>query len=89
MKINKTHPFIQEVYSPLREAIKAGVGGVEFQHAMDLLQRAANGMDLLLFAYAKAENMSQNPEEDYSMLRDFCGTFASVYLRDLGKIQVS
>ena len=89
VRINRGHPFIKEVYVPLKDAIKAGAESLQPQQAFDLIKRAANGMDLLLFAYAKAENMSQNPEEDYAMLRDFWGTFASVYLRDLGKVPVS
>jgi hypothetical protein len=56
---------------------------------VSLLEKAADGIDLLLFAYAKAENQSQDPEEDYLMLREDWGKFAAVYVRDRSKIPVN
>jgi hypothetical protein len=89
VRINRRHPFIKEVYLPLREAITAGVDGMDQHQIVSLLERAADGMDLLLFAYAKAENMSPNPEDDFGMLRDDWGKFAAVYVRDRAKVSVS
>jgi hypothetical protein len=89
VRINRRHPFVQQAYLPLRDTIKSGVDGLHPQQIVSLLEKAADGIDLLFFAYAKAENMSQKPDEDYGLLRDFWGTFASVYIRDLGKVPVS
>jgi hypothetical protein len=88
VRINRRHPFVKQVYTPLREAIAAGAEALQPHQVMDLLQRAADGMDLLLFAYAKGENMSQNPEEEFGMLRDDWGKFAAVYVRDHTKVSV-
>jgi hypothetical protein len=89
VRINRRHPFIQQVYLPLREVIAKGPEGIDSHEFLSILTRAADGMDLLLFAYAKAENASHNPEDDYGMLREDWGKFAAVYLRDLGKVAVS
>ncbi len=85
VRINRRHPFVKQVYQPLRNAITAGLEGMEPQQIVSLLERAADGIDLLFFAYAKAENMSKEPVEDYGMLRDDWGKFAAVYARDRSK----
>jgi hypothetical protein len=89
VRINRRHPFVKQVYQPIRDAITAGLEGMEPQQIVSLLEKAADGIDLLFFAYAKAENMSQQPDEDYGMLRDDWGKFAAVYVRDRSKMSVS
>lgn len=89
VRINRRHPFIKQAYQPLRDAITAGLEGMDPQQIVSLLEKAADGIDLLFFAYAKAENQSQNPEEDYMMLREDWGKFAAAYVRDRSKVTVS
>jgi hypothetical protein len=62
---------------------------MEPHQMVSLMEKAADGIDLLFFAYAKAENQSQDPEEDYLMLREDWGKFTSVYARDRSKVSVS
>ena len=88
VRINRRHPFVKQIYLPIRDAIANGLDGMETQQIASLLEHAADGIDLLFFAYAKAENMSQNPEDDYMMLRDDWGKFAAVYIRDRSKVSV-
>ncbi len=81
VKINRRHPFIQEVYQPIREAVTKRLAGMDEHSTVEMLERALDGIDLLLFAYAKAENMSPNPEDDYLELREDWGKFAAIYLK--------
>ena len=86
--INRRHPFIRQTYLPLRDALDKGVDQLEPFQVQGLLENAADGIDLLLFAYAKAENMSPTPDEDYEELREDWGKFASVFLRDMKRVDV-
>ena len=86
--INRRHPFIRQTYLPLRDALDRGVDQLEPFQVQGLLENAADGIDLLLFAYAKAENMSPTPDEDYEELREDWGKFASVFLRDMKRVDV-
>lgn len=87
--INRRHPFIRQTYLPLREALDKGVDQLEPFQVQGLLENAADGIDLLFFAYAKAENMSPTPEENYEELREDWGKFASVFLHDMKRVEVS
>lgn len=80
LRINNRHPLIETLYLPIREALVAGPDALSKYDAMDLLEKARDAIDLLLFAYAKAENMSRDPENDYGSLRDFWGQFIGVYV---------
>jgi hypothetical protein len=86
--INRRHPFIRHTYLPLRDALDKGVDQLEPFQVHGLLENAANGIDLLFFAYAKAENMSPTPDEDYEELREDWGKFASVFLRDMKRVDI-
>ena len=49
----------------------------------DLLKMFSNStdaIDLLLFAYAKAENVSRDPESHYGKLQENLGKFAAISL---------
>ena len=87
--INRRHPFIHQTYLPLREALDKGVDQLEPFQVQGLLENAADGIDLLFFAYAKAENMSPTPEEDYEELREDWGKFASVFLHDMKRVEIN
>lgn len=86
--INRRHPFIRHTYLPLRDALDKGVDQLEPFQVQGLLENAANGIDLLFFAYAKAENASPTPNDDYEELREDWGKFASVFLRDMKRVEV-
>jgi hypothetical protein len=88
VQINRRHPFIQEVYLPLKAALEKGAESLDPHAAMELLRRATKGFDLLLFAYAKAENMNPDPEKEFSELREDWGKFAALFLRRLDEVTV-
>lgn len=83
--LNSNHPFIKKVYLPLKAALQDN--GLPY-NISSTLKNAVDGIDLLLFAYAKAENQSMDPEEDFSVLREDWGKFASVYLKKMGEVDV-
>lgn len=80
VKINRRHPFIKDIYLPLKEASEADIAQLDLDHIRHLFQTAKEGIDLLFFAYAKAESMARNPDERYMELREDFGKFAAVYL---------
>jgi hypothetical protein len=87
--INRKHPFIQQVYLPLKDASDRQCEGLNSDTIATLLKEAVDGMDLLLFAYAKAENQSKTPEEDYGELREDWGKFAAVYIKRRAEVSVA
>ena len=86
--INREHPFIRQTYLPLREAAEKGADQLEAYQVQGLLENAAQGIDLLFFAYATAENMHPKPEKAYGELRADWGKFASVFLHDMKRVEV-
>lgn len=89
VRINRRHPFVQQVYKPLRDAAAPGAGEMDKHQTVSLLQKAADGIDLLFFAYAMAENQSRNPDEKYEDLREDWGKFTKKYILDRSKASVS
>lgn len=88
VKINRRHPFIREVYLPLKEElVKSDLDFEGGNH--HLLRLAVEGIDLLFSAYAKAESMSPTPEEDYMELREDWGKFAAVYLKKNSELNIA
>ena len=81
IKINRRHPFMKNVYLPLKEATKQDVSEMDIDVLSNLLQRSVEGIDLLLFAYAKAEAVHPDPEAAYLELREDWGKFAAIYLK--------
>ena len=74
--INRRHPFVKEVYQPLSDAVRDGADPDE---AVRLLESAKDGIDLLLSAYAMAENRNaEDPDETFGDLREDFGRFAAV-----------
>ncbi len=88
VRINRRHPLIQKVYLPLQEAISKGVDNLDEHAIQNLLETAKDGIDLLIYAYAKAENQSRNPEDDYGELRADWGKFAAVYINKRDQVRV-
>ena len=82
IKINQRHPFIKDVYLPLKEANLKGVSEMEPEYVSELIRKGIEGIDLLFFAYAKAESMHPDPESVYLELREDWGKFAATYLKN-------
>lgn len=88
VKINKNHPFIREIYSPLKQVCDKDISDLDDIYINHLFEKAREGIDLLFFAYAKAENMSQNPEEQYMELREDWGKFTATYLKKRDEMSI-
>lgn len=86
VKLNNRHPFFTKIYSQVLKAAghlrAAGASeGDESQAVMteEEIRRLARvvhlGLDLLIFAYAKAESMDPNPDDKYGDLRTQWGMY--------------
>ena len=82
IKLNNKHPFFTRIYSPVSKAagvLKEQDGDAPIKVSEEELQKVARsvhvGLDLLIMAYAKAESMSENAEEDFGNLRTQWGMF--------------
>jgi hypothetical protein len=87
VKLNNRHPFFTKIYSQVLKAagvLRASDGSLSAEDqpqkvSQEELQQLARvvhlGLDLLIFAYAKAESMDPNPEEKYGDLRTQWGMF--------------
>jgi hypothetical protein len=80
VRLNHRHPFMREVYDPLGQA----ESGTDFTvgELKDLAREVKRGLDILILAYAKAENMHKDPTV-YDNLRSYWGQFTQDYLRKL------
>src|SRR5690606_17294780 len=88
VRINQRHPFIQEVYLPLREAVATELADLDEYGLRELLERSKDAIDLLFFAYAKAENQHPDPDKAFGELREDWGKYAAVYLMKRDEIVV-
>jgi hypothetical protein len=52
------------------------------EEAIEIAKKAEIGLDILFMAYAKAENMSSDPDDMYSDLRSYWGQHAQAYTRE-------
>lgn len=82
LKLNHRHPFLSQVYDPLKEIAKNGLDGRDENDILELARKAELAIDVLFLAYAKAENMHRHPDEQYDNLRSFWGQFTHAYLRE-------
>lgn len=81
IKINHGHPFVREIFDPVKEMSDKPSSEVESADALRLLRRVDAGIELLFLAYAKAENMHREPDNAYSELRSHWGQFSASYVR--------
>ena len=81
IRINHRHPFIQQVYEPLKDLASSDSSTVTAEEAIEIAKKAEIGLDILFMAYAKAENMSPNPDV-YDDLRSYWGLNAQAYTRE-------
>lgn len=84
IRLNTRHRFYKEMYAPVRNLSQQDPEGVSGEDAVAIARRAAEAITLLFIAYAKAESMHEDPDEQYNELRGWWGNFAN-YL--LGKVK--
>ncbi|PHJ58462.1 hypothetical protein VF14_18680 [Nostoc linckia z18] len=82
IRINHRHPFIQQVYDPLKDLASRDSSTVTAEEAIEIAKKAEIGLDILFMAYAKAENMDLDPDERYGDLRSYWGQHAQAYTRE-------
>ncbi|MGB9894276.1 MAG: ATP-binding protein, partial [Candidatus Saccharicenans sp.] len=85
LKINHRHPFIRDIYEPIKQFAASDPASVDPVDFVQLARKVEGAIDVLLMAYAKAENMHSNPEDAYADLRSYWGQFSAAYVRELLK----
>ncbi|WP_427913934.1 hypothetical protein ACPWT1_02960 [Ramlibacter sp. MMS24-I3-19] len=73
---------MSEIVMPLRGMAAVEPDEIDAREVSELLKKVAAGIDLLILAYAKAENMHNDPEEAYGELRSHWGLFAHGLVRE-------
>lgn len=85
VKMNHGHPFVREVYDSARTMASRTADEVDPAEAVRFARRVETGIDLLLMAYAKAENMHREPDQAFSDLRSYWGQSAAAYVTEAFK----
>lgn len=85
VKLNHRHPFIKDIYNPIKEAANQDSSNMNADDLVELARKVESAIDVLFMAYAKAENMHVNPDDIYSDLRTQWGFFSGAYVRELLK----
>jgi hypothetical protein len=82
LKLNHRHPFISQVYDVVKAAAAADAGDLSAVEVKELLGKVDIALDVLLMAYAKAENMHRDPESAYADLRSYWGVYTAAYITE-------
>jgi Histidine kinase-, DNA gyrase B-, and HSP90-like ATPase len=85
IQLNHRHPFIQEVYDPIKALASRDTAEIEPDDVIELARLTEIAMDVLFMAYAKAESMHSDPDTAYGDLRSDWGRYASTYIREVVK----
>lgn len=80
--LNHGHPFVREVYDAARAMATQSADEVDPAEAVRFARKVEVGIDVLLMAYAKAENMHRDPETQFSDLRMYWGQSAAAYVSE-------
>lgn len=80
--INHRHPFVSELMDPLKAMAEVEPDDLDADEASRLIKKVSVGLELLLIAYAKAENMHPDPDDVYDELRNQWGLFAAGLVRE-------
>lgn len=75
--VNRRHPFFKDLVEPLRALATGEPDDLDPAETIALLKKLDTGIDLLMIAYARAENMHADPDRAYGDLRNHWGTFAA------------
>lgn len=81
--LNHRHPFFREIYDPVKAIADKDPSEVSNGDCVTLMRRVQTALDVLFMAYAKAENMHDDPERQFSDLRSYWGQFTQAYVREL------
>ncbi|MFB9246911.1 ATP-binding protein [Sphaerisporangium melleum] len=84
MTLNHRHPFMKEIYAPLRGIAKDGANGHSIEDLARIIRKTRKALDVLFLAYAKAENMHTDPDI-FGDLQSYWGQSTQSYLRELAK----
>lgn len=84
LKLNHRHPFIRDIYDPLKKVANDGGEGLTAEEIIELARRTETALDILFLAYAKAENMHQDPSV-FDDLRSYWGQFTQAYLKEVSE----
>lgn len=82
VKINHGHPFIREVYDSARRIAELTPTDINPGEMIRFARKVEIGIDVLLMAYAKAENMHREPDLAYSDLRTYWGSSTAAYVTE-------
>lgn len=85
VRFNHRNPFIRDIYDVLRDTADKPFDDQEPADMHDLIRRTSMALDMLFFAYAKAENLHREPEEMFDDLRSFWGQHTQAYMKELAK----
>lgn len=83
VKINHRHPFWKNIYGPIKTAA-SGTSDTSQEELLELLRKAEAGIDALILAYAKAENLHADATV-FDQLRSYWGTFTQSYVNEIIK----
>lgn len=83
--LNKRHAFFKDIYYPLKNIACSDSENINADDLIYFSRLITSGIDVLLMAYGKAENMTENPDEIYSDLRSYWGINTAAYVRELLK----
>lgn len=83
--VNRRHPFFKDLVEPLRAIAEGEPDDLDPAETIGLLKKLDAGIDLLMIAYARAENMHLDPDRAYGDLRNHWGTFAAGLINEQGR----
>jgi hypothetical protein len=83
LKLNLRHPFMRDIYRPIKSLADGNVAGLDPIELQHLARRVEGAIDLLLFTYAKAENLHRRPDEQYGELRTHWGMLLASGVHEL------
>jgi len=84
LKFNHRHPFIRDIYDPLKKVANDGGEGLTSEEIIEMARRTEIALDILFLAYAKAENMHPDPSM-FDDLRSYWGQFTQAYLKEVSE----
>ncbi len=85
VKINERHPFIKEIYNLVKRIADSDPYALSPEEVVYSARIIEAALDILLMAYAKAENLHPEPETAYAELRNYWGVFTATYVQELLK----
>ena len=83
VKFNTRHPFLSEILVQMKAMSAVEPDDLDVGDVSAMLKKASAAVELLLLAYAKAENMHSDPEDAYGDLRSHWGVFSHGLIREL------